>query len=275
MLQMLMRPERWTLVSAQFPCGVKPLPPGARLKGKKKHTHQHDRVEALFVFSGEGVFGYRGKLYPSRPGTVFCFAPGEEHDSVLSPETSAGEHMLIEIYRDRYIGRFLDVRGAFEERWTRLFIPEELRLSPEAFFPQPGMDEWVPAGVRRATLLSALALLTCALVERGYCPNALRERKRDFQREIIGAVEKHMRETLGREDSVEELARMAGYSKYHFLRMFKQHTGKTIHEYVDGCRALKASEMLARGTLKRVVSDTLGFAHSSAFTRWLRSHRLD
>lgn len=274
MLDLLMQPERWTLVNAKFPCAVKPVRDPRHAAWSRKHTHTHDRVEVLFVFSGRGGIGYRGKVYPLRPGMVFFFAPQEAHDSALPEGTTVEDDLLIEIYRDRYIARLFDLHGGFRQPWARLFVPEELRISPEAFFPQPGLDEGVPARVRRASLLSALALLTSALVERGYCPNALRERKEDFQREIIGAIEKHMRETVGRPNSIEALARMAGYSKYHFLRMFKQHTGKTVHQYVDACRALRASEMLAQGALKRDISRTLGFAHSSALTRWLRSHRL-
>ena len=214
-------------------------------------------------------------MYPSRPGMVFFFPPGEEHDRKLSAKTSASEHLLIEIREDRYVARFLEMRETFRERWTRLFVAEELHLAPGAFFAQPGVDEWAPAATRRAALISALAFLACVLVERGYCPHALRERRSDFQREIVGAVMKHIRETAGREDSAEDLARMAGYSKFHFLRMFKQHAGKTVHEYVDSCRALRASEMLGQGALKKSISEALGFAHPSAFTRWLRSRRIE
>jgi AraC-like DNA-binding protein len=88
--------------------------------------------------------------------------------------------------------------------------------------------------------------------------------------EIIATVRAHLEETAGRGDTVESLARLAGYSKYHFLRLFKQHTGHTIHAYVDICRHAKMSTLEDQGLTRRRIAEELGFSSASAFLRWRR-----
>ena len=47
--------------------------------------------------------------------------------------------------------------------------------------------------------------------------------------------------------SLEALARRAGYSRFHFLRMFRDHTGLTPRSYAEGVRARRLQAALAGG----------------------------
>ncbi len=47
--------------------------------------------------------------------------------------------------------------------------------------------------------------------------------------------------------SLERLAARAGYSRFHFLRMFREHTGVTPRSYAEGVRARRLSAALAAG----------------------------
>jgi AraC family transcriptional regulator, regulatory protein of adaptative response / methylated-DNA-[protein]-cysteine methyltransferase len=48
--------------------------------------------------------------------------------------------------------------------------------------------------------------------------------------------------------SLEALARRAGYSRFHFLRMFRDYTGVTPRSYAEGVRARRLQAALAQGT---------------------------
>ena len=63
--------------------------------------------------------------------------------------------------------------------------------------------------------------------------------------------------------SLEALATRSGYSRFHFLRMFKDHTGLTPRSYAEGVRARRLQQSLARGT--RVADAVLdaGFGSES------------
>ena len=47
--------------------------------------------------------------------------------------------------------------------------------------------------------------------------------------------------------SLEALATRSGYSRFHFLRMFRDHTGVTPRSYAEGVRARRLSAALADG----------------------------
>jgi AraC family transcriptional regulator of adaptative response/methylated-DNA-[protein]-cysteine methyltransferase len=63
--------------------------------------------------------------------------------------------------------------------------------------------------------------------------------------------------------SLDHLAARAGYSKFHFLRMFRDHTGLTPHSYAEGIRARRLHAALAAG--ERVVDavNDAGFGSES------------
>ena len=72
---------------------------------------------------------------------------------------------------------------------------------------------------------------------------------------FIGAAE--------RMPSLEALAARAGYSRFHFLRMFRDHTGVTPRSFAEGVRARRLQASLGRG--ERVVDAVLdaGFGSES------------
>jgi AraC family transcriptional regulator of adaptative response/methylated-DNA-[protein]-cysteine methyltransferase len=63
--------------------------------------------------------------------------------------------------------------------------------------------------------------------------------------------------------SLDRLAVRAGYSKFHFLRMFRDHTGLTPRSYAEGIRARRLHAALSTG--ERVVDaiNTAGFGSES------------
>jgi len=70
------------------------------------------------------------------------------------------------------------------------------------------------------------------------------------------------------------LANIAGYSKYHFSRLFKQHAGVSLRECVNAARARGLRRMQAEGMSLRAIASKLGFAHASALCRWKRQQGL-
>lgn len=63
--------------------------------------------------------------------------------------------------------------------------------------------------------------------------------------------------------SLEDLATRSGYSRFHFLRMFRDHTGVTPRSYAEGVRARRLQARLAGGA--RVVDAVIdsGFGSES------------
>jgi AraC family transcriptional regulator len=97
----------------------------------------------------------------------------------------------------------------------------------------------------------------------GLAPNAAARVTR-----TIRAIERHQDSAL----SLQRLARAAGLSPYHFLRIFERLTGITPHQYVRRARLREAAIRLT-GAPAKVLDIALdcGFGDVSAFNRAFRA----
>ncbi|MEO7310425.1 MAG: AraC family transcriptional regulator [Chitinophagaceae bacterium] len=58
----------------------------------------------------------------------------------------------------------------------------------------------------------------------------------------------------------------AYFSKFHFIRLFKQIYGKTPHQYLTSCRLEKAKQLLIKGLTVSEVCASVGFESLSSFS---------
>ena len=117
------------------------------------------------------------------------------------------------------------------------------------------------SGVHLAASLSKTADLAQAgpRIRGGLPPRALR-RVREY-------IEAHLEETI----SIEALAGIVGFSKYHFARAFKQSEGLTPHDYLLQCRVRRAQELLANTDLPlSEIALASGFSDQSHCARHFR-----
>lgn len=63
--------------------------------------------------------------------------------------------------------------------------------------------------------------------------------------------------------SLETLAKRSGYSRFHFLRLFRDHTGLTPRSYAEGVRARRLAASLAGGTRVADAIAEAGFGSES------------
>ena len=88
------------------------------------------------------------------------------------------------------------------------------------------------------------------------------------ERRRIKDVINYMHEIYSMDCTIRQLAKIAGLSCYHFIRIFKSNTGKTPYEYLTDIRVEKAKQMLTdkRYTITDVCMEC-GFNNPSHFTR--------
>jgi AraC family transcriptional regulator len=84
---------------------------------------------------------------------------------------------------------------------------------------------------------------------------------------VLDLIESDLAEDL----SLKVLAGAAGLSEYHFLRMFKQSTGYTPHQYVINQRLERARELLKKTNMSITeIAYLLGFSTPAHFTHHFR-----
>ena len=86
--------------------------------------------------------------------------------------------------------------------------------------------------------------------------------------EILRYIDAHLTEDL----SIDILAEEFYISKYHMMRLFKQETGRSIHDYLQERRLLHARDLIRHGISATDSCFQSGFRSYSSFTRAYAKH---
>lgn len=85
---------------------------------------------------------------------------------------------------------------------------------------------------------------------------------------VCGYIADHCTENI----DINGLAAMAGFSKFHFIRLFKQFTGMPCHEYITRKRVARAQQLLAGPDIPIIdVAMHSGFNSLATFNRIFRA----
>ena len=271
-LPVLLDSRQWRLVSSvNSDCACLASPRHRRWM--PKHQHAHSYAEVMVALTGKTVYGIDRRIYPCRPGSVFVIDPEVPHDICYPSWAPPISHLWISFVQDKAMARLMTAQqGQIRVRGN---IDCLLDLNDAMLWRNgilAALAPGIPPELIRLRLLAALADVVVALVEEGYRENAA-DQPRRFQREKIEAICRHIRETGGADASLDHLAQIAGYSRFHFMRLFRQYTGQSVHEYVNQCRLRKVKALLARGLALKAIAAELGFSCPAAFSRWRRPFR--
>jgi len=224
------------------------------------------------VLEGEGMHGLDGRIYPLAPGTVLVFNSFETHDCFLPEWATDCDHLWIMPIHDQFFIHRLRCRNgvcAYQEEWELLLSQEDTGLAPRRCLTGIGADSVLPAEFRRLRVQATVEGLIAAVVH-ALLSEASTENRTSFQERVIATTCRHIQTTAGKGINLDQLARISGYSKFHFLRLFQRFTGCSVHQYIDRCRLQRVEELEANGGSKTEIAETLGFSCQPAFSRWYR-----
>lgn len=87
------------------------------------------------------------------------------------------------------------------------------------------------------------------------------------QNEIVNASLRYIEENLEEPLWIGKIAGEAGYSEFYFSRLFREHTGMSVMEYVKKRKMIKASEMILEGRKIIDVALMFGWQSHASFTK--------
>lgn len=242
------------------------------------NPHWHDQMEVIYIKRGEGVVSVDFNRLEVRAGSIVPVLPGEIH----SIDGTPGGRMEYEniIFSPGMLG------GGDEDEWFRKNVLEPLRNGNLAFerpIP-PGTDFYLEA---KTALDGADAACTnrtpgYSLLVKGHLFEFLHalyanrldrtqtqpRRSADRLKVVLADVKTRYAEKL----TVEGAASLAGYSKAHFMRVFKEETGQTFVGYLNDYR-LTAATYFLRETGESIgnIAVSCGFDNGSYFIRRFRA----
>jgi AraC-like DNA-binding protein len=225
----------------------------------------HEALQVVLPASRLEVHDGRGSAVLVRPGQVYVAAPLELHGAQSLDDAPCAVRMLLvseEMLRSleqRIPGVW---RGASAGR--RQFVVEDAAVYAEL---------WALVGEMRGPLVSLscstrlVACLTRLLTTLAAQPERVRRVKRDREPVGVARVCDHLRAHVDASVSLDELARVAGLSKFYLLRAFRRAHGLTPHAYQMQMRLAHAWRFIVDGRpLTRATYDA-GFADQSHLTR--------
>ncbi len=255
----------WTLVSSflteQSPLEVDDL---EIWEWHRENESIHFRREAMLVLSGQTTQNLLGKLYECRPGTLFLIDRNELHDGLYGA-SAMGLHLWMYILANSIICNLFCCSDGRAEV-IRSFIYRDREMLDHL---DQAWNRSVSGSSEGWTELSAcFRLIACELYRVFKVPGNIFGHRVD----VMETIRHYLQENCGRDCSMETLARMAGCSRQHLMRRFRQEFNCTIGDFLELARRERYSELDGRMLVKE-LADQLGFESASALCHWRKKRQ--
>ncbi len=225
----------------------------------------HKNPEFLYCIKGSGRVLYDNTPIPFSKGDTVIINANALH-VVQTDETifyrcliidrsffaenglSADAYVFDRVVQSRNLGDLMEkISSLYYSNRTPLNIAS-LRAAVLTYLTEVCLNHSSPAEAKRAP-------------EASKCSSAIR------------AVIEYIDENFDKKLTLDYLAEMAGFSKYHFARVFKESTGFTITEQINARRCEEAKKLLLEaGESISEIGQQCGFDNASYFTRTFKRY---
>ncbi len=244
-------------------------------EGQERDYHFHDFDKAVILLSGRVEYAVEDCTYAMQPGDVLFIRHHAIHKAVIDLQEPYDRVIL-------YLNGLYVQRAVPDVQLMSCFEREEercLRLDPDRLaeletclkaYEQAQDDEGFGAQAMRDTLVTQILILLnrAAMESQGEGDPAVKSHRDDK----ISRILSYINENLTADLSVDALAEQAYLSKYHFMRLFKEQTGDTVHAYVQQRRLLYAARLIREGVPVFRAAEDSGFTDYSVFYRAFRKY---
>lgn len=243
-------------------CRMKPAE--SHLQWQKIHCHKHYCRELLYVISGSCITFAGNDFFHCPAGTLQFFPGNTPHNSLYYPGSS-GVHIWAKLQAMHMTCFIYEILSSMPEVTSTVIY--SYSFSEENIIKKLNnvLDEVQQGNTENTAELEAL----CRLIFISLCRNL--NPANDPQREMMINIRKMLSCNCGRDMDLEYLAGLAGCSKQHFMRKFKEINGCTTREVVKAAR-LKELDEIPPGMLTKELADKLGFDSPAAFCHWRKKH---
>lgn len=224
--------------------------------------HWHDEYQICLIQSGSGELKYRGRSFITPPSAFFIVHPGEVHSNLAHEGEGCS-------YRDLFIGPELMRRAASEVKgrdcdppFFNTVIVSDPNMVRQYLGLHYAFERTSSRLERESLLLKFLASLISRFAEKSCVAPALMDGRGSLRRACEYLVEHHAENIR-----LENLARIAALSPFHFNRLFAAQFGMPPHQFQTLVRVSRAKRLLREGWSIPQAASQAGFFDQSHFNR--------
>jgi len=242
--------------------------------------HWHPELEIVYVKKGTATFYINSERFESHEGDIFLIQPTSPH-AIYPIENQEQISIVFRIHLD-FLGR--SQIDSFSQRYIQPLYSGHFYLTPRISPDDHAYEQICDCLLSLFSILEEQSiyydlLLKAKLYEFLYLLFRYRYVNRHYTddtyqkyqklKEMIGYLEQHYAEPI----QIDQLAATFGYSKNHFMNIFKQHTGTSCMEYLIRLRLEKACEKLVQTNQSvQEIASQVGFTNLSNFNRQFKQH---
>lgn len=236
--------------------------------------HWHLAGEIISPLKNTYEITVAGATLTLNPKDILVISPGELH-SIKAPET--GERYILN-YSPSHFEQIKDISFLFAmlRPYYLLRAEAEPKLAGELFSILQKIEEEYDGdksycdGAMFTLLFSFFVQLGRYTIDLERFQGSTQSKQQEYTTlfmSVCNYINQHCTENL----SLDVMAKNAGFSKYHFCRLFKEFTGTTFHDYLTNSRILWAKNLLGSSSISITeISMRSGFNSLSTFNRIFR-----
>lgn len=240
--------------------------------GQERDFHFHEFDKIVILISGKVDYAVEDKKYALSPWDVLLIGHHTIHKALIDIKEPY-ERIIIYLdknFPDRIIpgAQLSECFDAADRRGQNLLSPndeqrESLKTTLEALESNLTSDSFGSKAMADTLLIQLIIQINRISAA---SPNSAPTGKDGKIENALSYINEHLSEKL----TVDALAEKVYLSKYHFMRLFKENTGSTVHAYVRQKRLLYAARLIREGVNANKAASDAGFSDYSAFHRAFR-----
>lgn len=241
-------------------------------------VHWHTAAEIIMPLENRYTVIVNDTTYVLEPGDILILPPGELHE-ILAPED--GQRIILQ-FDFSLLYQLKGFDSAFHLLRPSCLIAvernRELSLSLQKLLLDL-KDEYFGHSLLKEPAAYALLIQFFVLVGRNIIHGETRSRitkgmnyhkNIDKLLKVCNYINEHCTEDI----QVEGLAELAGFSKFHFTRLFKQFIGMSYYDYLTQHRIMHAERLLIDPNMSVTeVAMRSGFGSLATFNRVFKAYK--
>lgn len=239
-------------------------------------THWHSAIEIILPLENFYDVNVQDSSFKIQPGEILIIPPRALH-SIEAPSSGSRLLFLFEIEGITNLRNFAGISSLLTKP---IYLTHKTSCHGQVYeLLTKIQDEYFSK--HEYSELSIYSYLIQLLVTIGYdhinqpdlFPNVREQKQKEYIHkfnQLISYIDDHITENI----DIDSIAESTGFSKYHFLRLFKQYTGNTFADYINLRKLKKSEELLERSALSiGEISTASGFSSISTFNRIFKQYK--